>query len=152
EALITHPAITGTKVIAELHEHSTEEPRTIIERDPKTVVSEAELLQWAQEQLPGLADTDIELTHAPGNAPKSEKARVVLRQLLPGFVLTAIGTLLAFVIHWFLPLLSPLTAGVLLGVVATNTGLITPKVGPGVTVAMKRLLRVGVVFLGLQLS
>ena len=42
--------------------------------------------------------------------------------------------------------------GVVLGVIAANTGLIRPGFRPGFTFAAKRLLRVGVVLLGLRLS
>ena len=47
---------------------------------------------------------------------------------------------------------SPLVGGVVLGVVMANAGLIRPAFGPGITFAAKRLLRAGVVMLGLRLS
>lgn len=47
---------------------------------------------------------------------------------------------------------SPLVGGVVLGVVAANVGLIQPVLQPGITFAAKRLLRAGVVVLGLRLS
>ena len=47
---------------------------------------------------------------------------------------------------------SPLVGGVVLGVIMANAGLIRPAFGPGITFAAKRLLRAGVVVLGLRLS
>jgi uncharacterized integral membrane protein (TIGR00698 family) len=152
EAMLTHPAITATKVIAVPHARHGEELQTVIERDPKAVISEAELLQWAREQLPGLAGTDLKLVQAPPGAGRLERIRNVAVQLLPGMTVAAAGTALAFVINLFVPFLSPLTAGVLLGVVLANTGLLTPRITPGLSVSTRRLLRAGVVLLGLQLS
>ncbi len=47
---------------------------------------------------------------------------------------------------------APLVVGVVLGVIAANTGLVRPLLRPGITFAAKRILRAGVVFLGLRLS
>lgn len=47
---------------------------------------------------------------------------------------------------------SPLVIGVVAGMVVANTGLVRPGLRPGLTFAAKRLLRVGVVLLGLRLS
>ncbi len=152
EAMMTHPAITAIKVIAVPDARYGEELQTVIERDPEAVISEAELLQWAREQLPGLAGTDLKLVEAPPGAGRLERIRNIAVQLLPGIAVAAAGTALAFVINVFVPFLSPLTAGVLLGVVLANTGLLTSRVGPGLAMSTRRLLRAGVVFLGLQLS
>ena len=152
EALLTHPAISATKVVAVPDARHGDELQTVIERDPRSVVSEAELLEWAREQLPGLTGTRIELVHAPAQASRLEKARVVAAQLLPGIAVAIIGTVVAFIINQFVSVLSPLTAGVLLGVVLANTGLLSPRMVPGLAISTRRLLRAGVVFLGLQLS
>ena len=152
EAMLTHPAITATKVIAVPDSRHGEELQTVIERDPKAVISEAELLQWAREQLPGLAGTDLQLVETPPGASRLDRARNIAVQLLPGVAVAAAGTAVAFVINLFVPFLSPLTAGVLLGVVLANTGLLTPRITPGLSISTRRLLRAGVVFLGLQLS
>ncbi len=152
EALLTHPAISAAKVVAVPHPRHGEELQTVIERNPKAVISEAELLQWAREQLPGLTGTPVSLVQAPRGAGRLERARNVAAQLLPGIAVAVVGTALAFVVNVFVPFLSPLTAGVLLGVVLANTGLMTPRIAPGLAVSTRRLLRAGVVFLGLQLS
>ncbi len=47
---------------------------------------------------------------------------------------------------------SPLVGGVVLGVIAANVGLVSSTLEPGVTFAAKKLLRAGVVALGLRLS
>ncbi|MEO8249790.1 MAG: YeiH family protein, partial [Burkholderiales bacterium] len=93
-----------------------------------------------------------QLIETPPGASRLEKARSIALQLLPGIAVAAAGTALAFIINIFVPFLSPLTAGVLLGVVLANTGLLKPKVTVGLSISTKRLLRAGVVFLGLQLS
>ncbi|MDN5792058.1 MAG: putative sulfate exporter family transporter [Brevibacterium aurantiacum] len=62
------------------------------------------------------------------------------------------GTAIAFLINLVAPFLSPLTAGVLLGVVLANVGLVPARARPGLSVTTRRLLRAGVVVLGLQLS
>lgn len=152
EALLTHPAISDAKVVAVPHPELGEEVHTVIERDPRAVVSEGELLLWAREQLPGMTGTDMELASAPPGAGWAEKARNVVSQLLPGIAFAAAGTAVAFAINLFVPILSPLTAGVLLGVVLANVGLVPARVRPGLAVSTRRLLRAGVVFLGLQLS
>lgn len=47
---------------------------------------------------------------------------------------------------------SPLVGGVVLGVIAANVGLLRPAFAPGLAFATRRLLRAGVVVLGLRLS
>jgi len=69
----------------------------------------------------------------------------------PGVVLVVVAVVGAFVIGGVVDV-SPLVGGVVLGVLAANLGLITPMLQPGVTFAAKRLLRTGVVVLGLRLS
>ena len=152
EALLTHPAISAARVIAVPDARQGEELQTVIERDPKAVISEAELLEWAREQLPGLTGAPMELIKAPEEASRLEKTKAIAAQLLPGVAIAAIGTAVAFIINQFVAVLSPLTAGVLLGVVLANTGLLTPRMVPGLSISTRRLLRAGVVFLGLQLS
>ena len=152
EALLTHPAISDAKVVSVPHAEHGEEMRTVIERDPRAVVSEGELLQWAHEQLPGITGTEMDLATSPPGAGWAEKVRNVTGQLLPGVAFAAVGTAAAFAINLLVPILSPLTAGVLLGVVLANVGLVPTRVRPGLAVSTRRLLRAGVVFLGLQLS
>jgi uncharacterized integral membrane protein (TIGR00698 family) len=67
-------------------------------------------------------------------------------------VAVAVGTAVAYAASHFLPALNPSTVAVVLGALLTNTGLHRPFLHAGTKFAGKRLLRVAVVLLGLQLS
>ncbi|SFK18859.1 YeiH family protein [Streptomyces pini] len=75
---------------------------------------------------------------------------------LPGLALAAGGTALAWAVHRLLPGVPMLTAAVVLGVAAAHlpgTGRFASGAGrPGLSMAGKRLMRAGVVLLGLELS
>ncbi|MGY1455687.1 YeiH family protein [Streptomyces sp. SS8] len=75
---------------------------------------------------------------------------------LPGLALAAVGTALAWAVHRLLPGVPMLTAAVVLGVAAAHlpgTGRFASGAGrPGLSLAGKRLMRAGVVLLGLELS
>jgi len=77
--------------------------------------------------------------------------REELASLAPGLVVVAVAvaasTLASEVIG-----VSGLVAGVLLGAIAANVGILGERVGPGVNFAAKHLLRAGIVLLGLRLS
>ena len=70
----------------------------------------------------------------------------------PGLALVIGATALAAVIAERVGPLSTLVVAVIIGAVIGNTGLATPIMQPGLQLAAKRLLRVGVVLLGLRLS
>ena len=74
-----------------------------------------------------------------------------LRRAAPGLLFVLFGRRAGVPAHRVLDI-SPLVGGVVLGVIAANGGLIRPVLGPGITMATKRLLRAGVVLLGLRLS
>ena len=76
---------------------------------------------------------------------------LVRRNDLPGLVVVGLAVMLAFVIDRVIGV-SPLVAGVVLGAVFANVGLLTPRFVPGVAFAARRLLRIGIVLLGLRLS
>ena len=76
---------------------------------------------------------------------------MISRRELPGLAVVALCVVAAFGLGEVIDI-SPLVGGVVLGVIAANAGLIHPSLQPGVTFAAKRLLRLGVVFLGLRLS
>jgi uncharacterized integral membrane protein (TIGR00698 family) len=69
----------------------------------------------------------------------------------PGLAVAAIGGVLAILLHAVLPLVSALLIAIVLGVVFTNT--VGPRASfkPGLAVASRRALRVGVALLGFQL-
>ena len=70
----------------------------------------------------------------------------------PGLVLVVIGTALAVVVAEPFAGLSKLTAAVAIGALMGNLGVARPPTAKGLTFAAKKLLRVGVVLLGLRLS
>lgn len=76
--------------------------------------------------------------------------------LLPGIGLAAAAALVAWALHLVVPAVPVLTASVLLGIavgqVRPARRLLDGVLAPGTTFAAKRLLRVGVVLLGLKLS
>ncbi|MEL4505667.1 putative sulfate exporter family transporter [Luteococcus sp. H138] len=74
-----------------------------------------------------------------------------LRHLLPGLLFCAAGAALAVLVNRAVPTLSALLVAILLGVVYTNIFSIAPALVPGVACSSKRVLRIGIVLLGLQL-
>ncbi|SFA94316.1 conserved hypothetical integral membrane protein [Amycolatopsis marina] len=74
------------------------------------------------------------------------------RQLLPGLALVVVGVTVAFLVNLAVPALSALTIAVVLGVVVGNLRFVPDSTGAGVRWATRRLLRGGVVLLGLQLA
>lgn len=79
------------------------------------------------------------------------------RAQLPGLGICAVVVALAFAIEKFVKantpiVLSPLVAAVLIGALLTNLRLLPAFARPGLLYAARRLLRIGIVILGLQLS
>lgn len=72
----------------------------------------------------------------------------------PGLLLAGAGAGAAFAAARLLPGISPLLVAILLGVVVANTALspTVDRLSPGLAVASKHLLRIGVALLGLQLA
>ncbi|KQZ07744.1 hypothetical protein ASD23_18290 [Agromyces sp. Root1464] len=79
-----------------------------------------------------------------------------MRRLLPGLVVAASAALIAWLAHLAFPAMPLLTASVALGIVVGQIPALRPALGgslaPGMRVASRRLLRVGIVLLGLKLS
>lgn len=73
-------------------------------------------------------------------------------ELLPGLAVCLAGCLAALGVHRLLPAVSPLLAGIVLGIVVANVIAIPPALRPGIAVVAKRVLRLGIILLGLQLS
>jgi len=75
---------------------------------------------------------------------------------LPGLGLAAVGAAAGFGIHTLLPVVPWLTASIVLGVMVSCIGPVRTALDgllkPGLTQASRRLLRIGIVVLGLQLS
>ena len=76
----------------------------------------------------------------------------VLKRYFPGLTLTALATVLSFEIVKFVPSLNASTVAVVLGAITVNFGLHRERFKAGTKFASHRLLRIAVVFLGLQLS
>ncbi|MFD9700782.1 YeiH family protein [Lentzea sp. NPDC059081] len=71
--------------------------------------------------------------------------------VVPGLALVAGGVAIAVVVSFLLPSVSALTVAVLLGAVVANVVTLPPSTTPGIKLAGRRLLRLGVVLLGLKL-
>ena len=70
----------------------------------------------------------------------------------PGLTAAFIAGLLAVAIGWFVPTLSPLLIAIVLGVLWRNTAGKPASWEPGIKIAGKRVLRIGIVALGFQVS
>lgn len=75
---------------------------------------------------------------------------------LAGLGCAALGVALAWLVHWSLPAVPMLTAAVVLGIAAAHLpgarAVVRGAARPGLSFAGKRLMRAGVVLLGLKLS
>ncbi len=72
--------------------------------------------------------------------------------LLPGLAATAVAVAIAWFVNVRQPAFSPLTCAVLLGALAANLRILPTGAGPGIAFAGKRLMRLGIVLLGLKLA
>ncbi|KRE40279.1 YeiH family protein [Knoellia sp. Soil729] len=72
--------------------------------------------------------------------------------VLPGLGLALGAAAVALLVQWVAPPVSPLLVAIVLGVALTNLWSIPDTFAPGMKVAAKRLLRLGIVALGLQLA
>lgn len=89
---------------------------------------------------------------APSRSDIDEnKHRGAIAELLPGLGLVGVGVVLATALSTVLPV-STLVLAVILGAVIGNVGGVNSWTKPGLTFATKRILRAGVVLLGLRLA
>ncbi|MFE9688414.1 YeiH family protein [Micromonospora sp. NPDC005806] len=76
--------------------------------------------------------------------------------VLPGLLAASAGAAGAWAVHWALPAVPALTAAMVLGIAAAHLPVVRERVRgvarPGLSVAGKRLMRLGIVLLGLKLS
>ena len=120
---------------------SSVEPVTIsLHRPPSTAV--------AAEASAGPAAVAAEASAGSGGSGRGPAARAAL----PGLAVTAVGVALAWEIDRLLPTVATLTAAVVLGVIARNLRLLPASARPGLDLAGKRLMRLGIVLLGLKLA
>lgn len=74
------------------------------------------------------------------------------RSIWPGLGLAGAAAGAALLVQQLVPRVSPLLVAIVLGVALTNLWTIPESFAPGMKVAAKRLLRLGIVVLGLQLA
>lgn len=86
------------------------------------------------------------------STPTAARPRVgILRTYAPGLLLCLIAVVIAMTVNIFLPGVSPLIVAIVAGIALTNVVRLPESTSPGITLASKKLLRLGIVFLGLQL-
>lgn len=73
-------------------------------------------------------------------------------RLAPGLAVAFIAAVAAMLLARVAPLASPALTTVVAGMAAANTGLLPESTRPGLAVAAKRVLRLGIILLGLQLA
>ena len=76
----------------------------------------------------------------------------LLSRFAPGLALVGVCGLLGWLVHAVVAVASPLVVSLAVGAVAANAGLVPRSALPGIEFASKRLLRIGVVLLGFELS
>ncbi len=109
--------------------------------------------------LPGLRQCGL-VPNSPAVPPPSASPRKsvghALRRTAPGLLTAAAAVAVAYLVHALLPAVPVLTAAVALGLLAANLpGTATAAAGswrPGLALAAKRFLRIGIVLLGLKVS
>lgn len=84
--------------------------------------------------------------------PPDSPSRGFLAANGPGLAVVAVGVAASYLLNQVVPAVSALTIAVLLGALARNLGLLGDRTLPGAKLATKKLLRLGVVLLGLQLA
>ena len=70
---------------------------------------------------------------------------------VPGLLVCALATAVAMAVNWWLPMVSPLLIAIVLGAILTNVAPLGPRYAPGMAIASRPLLRIGIALLGLQL-
>ena len=105
------------------------------------------------DDLADLAPTaDLRPLEPARPASSGTDRRKAMIAAVPGLVLVAACVVAAYGVSSVVPSLSPLVAAVAIGAVLANVGLVPEWSRPGLQVAAKRLLRIGVVLLGFQLA
>jgi uncharacterized integral membrane protein (TIGR00698 family) len=81
-----------------------------------------------------------------------QRSRARARVVLPGAIVAAVISAGAFVVHDQVPAVSPYVVALLLGIALANVGAVPAVANEGARIAQRRLLRLGVVLLGFQVS
>ncbi|WP_024795340.1 YeiH family protein [Tomitella biformata] len=83
--------------------------------------------------------------------PRRDRAQTSAASILPGLGLVLVATAAAMLFNALVPAVSPLLIAILAGALLANTVSLPAALTPGLALSAKRLLRVGVALLGLQL-
>lgn len=102
------------------------------------------------QQSPGSDHGRVTLRIA--SSPRADAHTSKWQQIGPGLAMAVVGVLLALLAHRIVPAIGPLTWAVVLGVLAANADVLPASSRPGLKIATKKLLRIGVVLLGFSLS
>ena len=84
--------------------------------------------------------------------PTASPRLAALRRLAPGLSVTAVAVAVSWAVNTAAPTISPLTCSVILGALAANLRLLPRRGRAGLGFAGKRLMRLGIVLLGLKLA
>ncbi|MGO2141274.1 MAG: YeiH family protein [Leucobacter sp.] len=84
-------------------------------------------------------------------APGGPRLAVWTRRIAPGLLICLAAAGASYAVGVALPGVSPMIIAIVLGIVAANTGILPRAAAPGIDFSAKKLLRAGIVFLGLQL-
>lgn len=84
-------------------------------------------------------------------ASPARRLQSTVRSLAPGLTVTALATTAVLILGQYVHAVSPLLIAIVVGAVAANLTTLPSVLRPGLTFASKKLLRIGVALLGLQL-
>jgi uncharacterized integral membrane protein (TIGR00698 family) len=89
---------------------------------------------------------------APPSTPATPSSQSALRCCGPGLAVAVAGAWLGWWVHRRVDSVSPHVVAVVVGVLIANTGIVGPLLRPGLRLAAKRVLRAGIVLVGVRLS
>ncbi|MGN6200389.1 YeiH family protein [Humibacter sp.] len=105
--------------------------------------------------IPVVEETGVASTSKEPEGPRSRRALTALwrgtLRVAPGLALCAVAVAIALVVASVVPVLSATLTAIVLGVLVRNTLPVPSVLEAGLTFAAKKLLRLGIVLLGLQL-
>lgn len=129
-------------------------PDRLVDRDHQTMIRTSDTLAGAMPEIPATFSRLDALPKAFDDLPHVGPRRRIasLLDLLPGLAITAAAVTIAWFVNDLNPTFSPLTCAVLLGAVAANMRVLPRNARAGLGFAGKRLMRLGIVLLGLKLA